>query len=323
MQLKDLSQREVASLLRGRGLRLNMGPFVLRLATPLPELVEPIHLLYEHYSFAADTALDDFDVCIKPWGLRQRLTKKEIWFFVDGAPSFSAFERRLALPMLEWLVNWCVFTRPHQYLILHSAVIERNGHAVILPGQPGAGKSTLCAGLSLRGWRLLSDEVALMRPPSVDLIPVPRPIGLKEHSIEVIKQFEPSVVMGPPTPGTRKGTVAHIQVDADSVARGHESAAPRLIVFPTYRPGVGLQLEPFSKARTLLRVGQDAFNYSVLGTTGFETLAALVDASDCYTLLYSDMNAAMETLNDLIAREPSQGRSEDFELQPALDRKAS
>ncbi|MEX2216150.1 MAG: HprK-related kinase A [Phycisphaeraceae bacterium] len=323
MQLKDLTERDVAGLLRGPGIRLNMGPFVLRLATPLKELVAPVHLLYANYTLADENALDDFDVKVAPWGLRQHLTRRDIWFFVDDAPMFSAFERRLALPMLEWLVNWCVFTRPNQYLILHSAVVERGGHAVILPGQPGAGKSTLCAGLSLRGWRLLSDEVAVMRPPSVDLIPVPRPIGLKEGSIDVIKQFEPGVVMGPPTPGTRKGTVAHIQVDADAVTRGNETALPRLIVFPSYRQGVGLQLEPFSKARTLLRVAQDAFNFSILGTTGFETLASLVDASDCYTIVYSDMEAAISTLNELIAREPTQARCEDYELTPALDRKAS
>jgi predicted ATPase len=30
---------------------------------------------------------------------------------------------------------------------------------VILPAPPGSGKSTLCAALVTRGWRLLSDEL--------------------------------------------------------------------------------------------------------------------------------------------------------------------
>ena len=311
MYLRDLSITDIARLLRGPGIRARMGPFIFGMKTTLPQLFEPIHLLYANYPLEPEHDFIDFEVAVAPRSLRERVLSRNASFIIDGeVPSFPSFERSLALPMFEWAVNWCVFTRPHQYLILHSAVVERNGCAVILPGVPGAGKSTLCAGLSLRSWRLLSDEVCVMRPPSIDLIPVPRPIGLKEESINVIRAFEPGVIMGPPTPGTRKGTVAHIQVDEKSVAAGQTPAKPRLIVFPTWRAGAALSLEPYSKAQTLLRIAQDAFNFSVLGTQGFETLASLVDASDCYTLTYSSMDAAIEKLNELIEAEPSQPRNE-------------
>ncbi len=306
MLLRELSRTEVAARLKGDGVRVRMGPFVLRLRTPLPELIEPIHLLYHHYRVEPPDAFADFDISVAPHSLRQRLFKKYVEFRLENKKQFNAFERRIALPMLEWIVNWCVFTRPHQHLILHSAVVERNGHAVILPGQPGAGKSTLCAALNLRGWRLLSDEVAMMRAPDIQLIPVPRPIGLKEGSIDVIRQFEPSAVLGPSTPGTRKGTVAHIQVDAMSLQRAGETARPRLIVFPSWRKDAAVELKPFSKARALYRIASDAFNFSILGSTGFETLSNLVDACDCYTLTYGQLDDAIATLNDRIAMAPSQ-----------------
>lgn len=286
-----------------------MGPFIFGMKTTLPELVEPIKLLYAHFPLESADCFIDFEVGIAPRSWRERWLRKDVSLFIDGAVDFPAFERSIALPMFEWAVNWCVFTRPHQYLILHSAVLERGGFGIILPGQPGAGKSTLCAGLSLRGWRLLSDEVCVMRPPSIQLIPVPRPIGLKEESIDVIKRFEPTVIMGPPTSGTRKGTVAHIQVDATAIAAGHTNATPRLIVFPSYQAGSPVVLEPYSKATTLLRVAQDAFNFSVLGNAGFETLAALVDACDCYTLTYSSMDEAIACLSDLITKEPTQEKN--------------
>src|SRR3546814_17273791 len=67
-----------------------------------------------------------------------------------------------ALPMLEWGLNWCIGAHGHQFLIIHAAVIERNGLAAILPGAPGSGKSTLTACLVHNGWRLLSDAMALV-----------------------------------------------------------------------------------------------------------------------------------------------------------------
>ena len=49
------------------------------------------------------------------------------------------------------------------FLLVHAAVLERDGRAVVMPGPSGVGKSTLCAALVARGWRLLSDEVAMIR----------------------------------------------------------------------------------------------------------------------------------------------------------------
>ena len=43
----------------------------------------------------------------------------------------------------------------------------KDDFAVIVPGQSGQGKSTLCAALVARGWRHISDEFALMDPASL------------------------------------------------------------------------------------------------------------------------------------------------------------
>jgi HprK-related kinase A len=314
MQVKDLSQADLADRLKGEGLRIWMGPFVLLLRTGLPELVESIHLLYAHFQIASGDDFVDLDVGVDCPSWWSKHIKKRARFYQDGKPKFQTFKRDLVLPMLEWAINWSVFTRPHQYMILHSAVVEKHGHAVILPGEPGAGKSTLCAGLCLRGWRLLSDEVAVMRPPSTQLISVPRPIGLKEESINVIKTFEPTAVLGPSTPGTRKGTVAHVQPDADSVARGKEDAIPGLIVFPRYQPGIGIECRYNPKGKALLRIANDAFNFSIRGEVGFNTLADLVDTCDCYHLTYSQLDDAAATLDTLLLQRIERGQAE---LPPA------
>ena len=59
-------------------------------------------------------------------------------------------------------------------------------------GLPGSGKSTLAAGLVYRGgWRLLSDELALLSLGDGAVSALPKPISLKNESIAIMKRFAP------------------------------------------------------------------------------------------------------------------------------------
>ena len=83
--------------------------------------------------------------------------------------------------------------------------------------------------------------------------------------------------------------------------RAREPARPRWILAPRYVPGAVATLRPVPKARALLRLARGSFNYSVLGATGFEVLAGLVDACDCYRFDYGDLEDAVATLGELAA----------------------
>jgi HprK-related kinase A len=127
--------------------------------------------------------------------------------------------------------------------------------------------------------------------------PVPRPVSLKEGSIRVIREFIPEAEFGPLWPKTPKGLMSHVRAPQDSVRRMHETALPAWIVFPKYERGAECELTPVSKARALFRTAENAFNYSVLGAGGFETLTALIDRCDCYEFVYSDLSEALETFH--------------------------
>jgi HprK-related kinase A len=201
--------------------------------------------------------------------------------------------------MLEWGLNWCIAKRCHHLLMLHAAVVERNGRALILPAWPGHGKSTLCAALVHSGWRLFCDEFGLVRPEDGALLPLPRLIPLKNESIEVIRSFAPNAHIGPSFHGTRKGTIAHVRPPTESVERMHETARPGWFVFPRWVAGSPLRLEPMLKSEAFLMVATNAFNYEVLGQTSFELVGQMVNDCDCYSLIYSDLDEALKALDEL------------------------
>ena len=49
-----------------------------------------------------------------------------------------------------------------RHYLLHAAAVARGDDGLIVAGESGFGKSTLAMGLAGRGWRLLSDEVAVV-----------------------------------------------------------------------------------------------------------------------------------------------------------------
>src|SRR5262245_4807368 len=147
---------------------------------------------------------------------------------------FKPLPRSHAFAMFEWCLNWCIESQANHYLMMHAAIIERQGSAAILAAPPGSGKSTLTAGLVSRGWRLLSDELTLIDPADGMAVPMSRPVSLKNESIDVVRDFVPEAVIGPIARDTIKGSVAHLKPPADSVNRVGERARPRWVIFPKF-----------------------------------------------------------------------------------------
>lgn len=299
MTVGELAGPILARDLCESGVRLQTGPFVFHLQTPIPSLVEDVQFLYGDFPVEGEDGVADFHVRIAPpFGLR-RWVRPQAIFSLDGDVPFEPFPLDLALPMLEWSLNWCVATHAFQYVMVHAAVVERGGRAIVLPGEPGAGKSTLCAAMIHRGWRLLSDEFALLRAGG-RLVPWPRPVSLKGASIDVIRAFAPEVSISRPVPDTVKGTIAHMRPPTASARRAGETAAPAVVVFPRYRAGAATTLTPLPRSGAFFKLADQSHNYAVLGTQGFETLAGIIDTCEAFDFTYSDLEEAVRLLASLV-----------------------
>ena len=296
MIVTDLPLPSLADRLAGPGLRLRTGPLVSEIRSGMPAIAESIRLLYAEHPVAEADDFADFHVSLH----QQRWWKPQVRFRFEDSIPFHPLQAEQAFAMLEWGLNWCVSQHCHQYLLVHAAVVERDGRALALPGPTGSGKSTLCAGLVSRGWRLLSDELMLIDPANGEVVPLPRPIGLKNGGIDAIRRFNPAAVIGRTAHDTLKGAVSHLKAPAESVRAAGNRAVPAWVVFPRYDQRMGSALQPVRKGQAFRRLAECSFNYHLHGRRGFEVLADLVQACACYDMAYGDLDAAVAACEGLV-----------------------
>lgn len=299
MKVEQLSPEEFRARLGSKnGLRIQFGPFVVRIQSFLPSLANPLYRLYAFYTLANDDIAEFHVQIVSKRSLRRPFTPF-VQFLVDGQAPFPAAPVHHALAMLEWGINLAIAVRVNHFLLFHCAAVERNGHVLLLPAWPGSGKTTLCAALIHHGYRLFSDEFGLMHVQSGNFFPLPRLMPLKNQAIGAIRDFLPEVTLGPEIHGTLKGTVAHVRPPEASIDREDEPAIPRWIVFPKWTAHQPLQLEEMPRSEAFLLLASNAFNYEVLGEAAFDAVTGLIQRCECRKLVYSDFQSVLVALNAL------------------------
>jgi len=301
-RIGQLDLPSIRSALAGRGLVLDCGAARIRVRSDVASLAAMLQTLYGAYPVQGADGLFDATVRLHRGRGVRRFFRPQVEMLLDGARPFEPFPADTPLPLLEWGINYTIATRLNCFLLLHAGVVERAGHAIVLPALPGSGKSTLTAALATRGFRLLSDEFGTVRLADSHLLPMLRPVALKNDSIDVIGRWAPQAIIGPRFPKTRKGTVAHAAPDRAAVERRRESARPVLVVFPRFDAATEFDLEPARRSHAFARLAVNAFNYDLLGPDSFEALARLIDQSECYSLRYRSLERAVDELGKLLDR---------------------
>jgi HprK-related kinase A len=282
--------------LAGSGTRLEIGPFLVRIRSDVAGVREHLEQLYGDFPVRLGEGAH-IDVAVTRARHLRRLLRPQALLSVNRTSPFLPLPATLAGPFLEWGLNWSIGRTVHRWVVLHAAVVERGGRAMIMPAPPGSGKSTLCAALALAGWRLFSDEFGLVDPTTGQVSAVPRPVSLKNQSIAVIRNRHPGVVMSPEREDVEGARFVHMRPPTDSVRRMGERARPGWVVLPRYVAGEKTSFEKQPRARILMQLADQSFNYNYLGPQGFRCVTELIRDSECYALRYSDLNEAIAVLD--------------------------
>jgi hypothetical protein len=107
--------------------------------------------------------------------------------FEDGGPAIEALSRNDALLHLSEIVTRRLAENVDIGVSLHSGVVGWNGRSVLIPGDSGAGKSSLTAWFVSKGFDYVSDELAVLNGEAI--VGFPRSLMLRSGADTAVSQL--------------------------------------------------------------------------------------------------------------------------------------
>lgn len=300
MLVKQLGYHNFKNAIEFGGISIQIGEFDVKITSKIEKFKENFYKLYGDYFLSSESSIVDFSIFLSSPSFYRRFFRKNAQFYFDNHQPFKPLPIDQTFALFEWGLNWVFATQCHNFLIIHSAVVEKDGKALILPGSPGSGKSTLCAALVCKGWRLLSDEMALVSLGTGLIHPLPRPISLKNESLDIIREYHPTAEFGAVAADTSKGTVGHMQVPETSIRSASQQAKPFAVVFPKYQRDSSANLEFLSSSETMYKLAENCFNYTQLGKDGFNGLADLAKGCRGLSMHHPHLDDAITLINQVM-----------------------
>lgn len=281
---------------------LSVGPFMFSVSSD----IKAVHQYLEHHYRSNLVSSDsnqfiDYHVSVEHGSILRRLYKPQVIFKFNHRIPFKPLPLSQAHAMLEWGMNWVISKNAHQYLIIHAATLEKDGKGIIISAPSGSGKTTLCAYLVSQGWRLLSDELALISPEDELLYGLARPMNLKNHSIELMRPYFDHNDFSQVAKDTHKGEICLLRPPSESSINAHIGVKPSLLVFVKYSASEECYSEPVDKCLALTEIIQNSFNFGLLNKKGFQYARNLVDSTKAVYIEYNNFksceNAIVDALN--------------------------
>lgn len=283
-------------------MNLHLGPFVFALQSPSEEVADHLYDLYRDVPATLGvTELSDYSLKVDAPNLLRRYIRPHI----VPDPGFHFPAAPLPVPMaplaLEMGMNLCVALQCFRYVIFHAGVVARGDKAVLLAAQSGGGKSTLTAALMDEGFRLMSDEFGILSTEGALLHAYPRPVSLKNESIDIVSDFAGADAVSQRLKDTPKGDIAYRRARADDVAAMAQPAKASLILFPRFQPGSAPSAKRIEVAEGAMSLIASSPNYDVIGETAFQALAQMLDGARCYELTYDNTADSIQLVEDLLS----------------------
>jgi hypothetical protein len=305
LSVDEARARRATNQLRSSTPSLPVAPYTTRL---FRALTHDFAVQTSDRSLASylDALLDALSIAGEPSGPHYSFVEEQLGpervYSVFYGPSrlVQCTDPSVGLDWLLWHIQARAMSLSGQWLVVHAGAVAALGHAVLLPGPTGAGKTTLVAGLVAAGLGYLSDDaVPLSGSPPV-AHPYARPLSLKPGTHELLAQLEPRA---PSAVARHLGPQWHVPVSSIRPQAVAPSCRPAFVVAPIYEPGGRTRLEPMTRADALVVLIRNTLNFGVQGSSkGLVLLRDVVNGADCHRLVAADLDAACQAVLELVMR---------------------
>ncbi|PZX10153.1 hypothetical protein LX81_04296 [Palleronia aestuarii] len=177
-------------------------------------------------------------------------------------------------------------------LAIHTATLLRGSGAMLLLGEPGAGKSTLSLHLDQKGFCIAGDDLADLLPDG-RIRALPFAATLKEGAWSLLERDD--ITSAPIFHRPDRKVVRYLPIDAAGSGKAHRVD---WIVVLDRRDGAALTVTQLSTTETFAALLQSAWSgKDALSPDGFDALAAAINTSRCIRLTYCDLSSAAKALD--------------------------
>jgi hypothetical protein len=209
------------------------------------------------------------------------------------APTLDAAVESVQTGMLRH-----IFNATDWQLSMHSAAVGRANGCILIAGESGRGKTTLLARMLRNGFDYVADDLVLVIPPDLAVLPIVMPLVLKRGSWADLEDSLPGLDKAQAF--RRAGRdVKYWTPPRERIARN--PVPIRAIVFPRFGKAAqfaATQLDAFSAIERIMRaptrIGIPLAHEAV------ERLAALVQACPIYDVAYDNAEIAAQWVGDLL-----------------------
>jgi hypothetical protein len=205
------------------------------------------------------------------------------WVLHDHA---SNLRRKLKLPgdLIYHLTDRIVFhlaDKAQGVHCLHAASVSKNGRALVIPANSGAGKSSFTTWLSANGFDYLTDELILIDSER-KIQGLARPIQIKPHGIDAVQGL--IIDNDKVQPGRFANAVPISSLGGSVSELSHHQLS--LFVFPQYKKGADFEFQKLSAADAGMKLMANHVNARNLEGHGFREMMDIIRNTPCYSLEY-------------------------------------
>lgn len=180
---------------------------------------------------------------------------------------------------------------------LHAAAVSVGEHALVIPANSGAGKSSFTTWLVANQFNYLTDELILVDSEH-RISGLARPIQIKANGLDAIN----SLIINPD--GVFEGKLANAITMTAINGEASDESSHRLamMIFPLYNKDSDYELKKLSSAEAGMSLMSNYVNARNLEGHGFREMMAVIRKTPCYSLQYGGFDKLPSDFKEQLTR---------------------